>query len=67
MKPETRDPKPEPPERSEVIARCPKCGEPVRQGRCTNAVKCAYTMPAARLINPQPAAPQRVCQPGGSR
>lgn len=37
-------------ESGEVIARCPRCGEPVRHGRCTNIVKCAYTLPAARLL-----------------
>jgi hypothetical protein len=50
MKPETRNPKPETADRGEVIARCPKCGEPVTRGRCTNIVTCAYTLPEARTL-----------------
>lgn len=55
MKPklETRNAK-LPPERAAVIARCPRCGEPVQRGRCTNVIKCAYLLPAARSLETRP-------------
>jgi len=42
--------RPEPKEPARVVARCPRCGEPVERGRCTDVVRCSYTLPEARML-----------------